>query len=148
MPFSCTLLKGPSYNRLPLGFTSGHLGLTNKAVISYLDDNTFHGVGGGDGRTGKKGNRSVGGQESVRLSVESRVVGLTNESSRLRLLREFINHGLRRTHANRNRHGRTGCVGLHHVGQTMNGESRPDKWNIFGQVMSIRRCWRKIIDRD
>ena len=76
MPFSCTLLKGPSYNQLPLDFTSGHLGLTNKAVISYLDDNKFHGVGGVVGRTGKKGNRSVGGQESVRLSVESRVVGL------------------------------------------------------------------------
>ena len=64
----------------PLDFTSGHRGLTNKAVISYLDDK-FRGGGGGGGRTGKKGNRSVGGQESVRLSrLESRVglASLTN----------------------------------------------------------------------
>ena len=62
----------------PLDFTSGHRGLTNKAVISYLDDK-FRGGGGGGGRTGKKGNRSVGGQESVRLSISrAEGVGLTS----------------------------------------------------------------------
>ena len=77
-------LKGPSSPlpppRLSISLPAIGVGLPNKAVISYLDDNKFRG-GGGDGRTGKKGNRSVGGQESVRLSrLESRVglASLTN----------------------------------------------------------------------
>ena len=51
-------LKGPSSTqpppRLSISLPAIGVGLPNKAVISYLDDNKFRGGGGGDGRTGKR----------------------------------------------------------------------------------------------